>query len=88
MLDDVDDLRGDSFGDCFQLVRCPFELAVELTGGGENGQLADASSQSRFVSQIMMSGRVYRKSSGLYSRMPPGLLKPLIVSALGSTRLS
>jgi hypothetical protein len=49
MLDNVDDLPGNTLGDCFRLMRRPFELAVELAGGGENGQFANASSQSRLA---------------------------------------
>jgi hypothetical protein len=33
-------------------VGCPFYLAVELTGGCEDGQFAKASAAPRFVSQI------------------------------------
>src|SRR5215831_17070234 len=50
MLDGVDDLAGNTLGDCFRLVRRPFELAIELTGSGENGQLANT--QCRLVAQI------------------------------------
>jgi hypothetical protein len=51
-LDDFDDVAGDAFAESFGLMRCPLETTVELPGGGENGQLANASSQPRFVSQI------------------------------------
>jgi hypothetical protein len=52
MLDDFDDLSGDTLADRLRLVRRPFKLAVELTGGGENGQFANAPSQPGLVSQI------------------------------------
>src|SRR5262249_53578680 len=54
MLDDVDDLPGNTLGDCFRHVRRPFKLAVELTGGGQNGQFANTSSQSRLMTQIVI----------------------------------
>jgi hypothetical protein len=38
-------------------VRGPLKLAVELAGGGENGQFANAPSQSRLASQIMIGAR-------------------------------
>ena len=44
MLDDFDDLSGDTLADRLRLVRRPFKLAVELTGGGQNGQFATAPS--------------------------------------------
>ena len=52
MLDDFDDLRGNALAECLGFVRRPFKLAVELTGGGEDGQFANASSQPRLVAQI------------------------------------
>ena len=51
VLDDLDDLTGDAFAERLGFTRCPFELAVELMCGREDGQFANASSQSRFVSQ-------------------------------------
>ena len=52
MLDDLDDLWGNALAERLGLVRCPFKLAVELPGGGEDGQFANASSRSRLVSQV------------------------------------
>ena len=52
MLDDFDDLTGNTLAERLRLVRCPFKLAVELAGDGEDGQFANASSQSRLVPQI------------------------------------
>jgi hypothetical protein len=45
VLDDFDDVAGDAFAERLGFMRCPFELTVELTGGGEDGQFANASSQ-------------------------------------------
>ena len=74
MLDDVDDLRGNTLGDCFRLVRCPFELAIELTGSGENGQLANAPSQSRLVAQIAVERpRVPRELGTMQQNAAGGL---------------
>jgi len=33
-------------------MRCLFELTIELTGGDQNGQFSNASSEPRVVSQI------------------------------------
>ena len=52
MLDDLDDLLGNTLADRLWFVLCPFKLAVELTAGGVDGQVANASSEPRFVSQI------------------------------------
>jgi hypothetical protein len=52
MLDDFDDLPGNTLVDRLRLVSSPFKLAIELTGSGEDGQFANTSSQSRLVSQI------------------------------------
>jgi len=52
MLDDVDDLSGDTFAERLRLVRRPFKLAVELTGGSEDGQFANPSSQPSLVPEI------------------------------------
>jgi hypothetical protein len=49
MLDDVDDLLGNTLGDRLRLVSCPFELAVEFTRRSEDGQLANSSSQPSLV---------------------------------------
>ena len=52
MFDDFDDFRGNALAERLGLVRCPFKLAIELTGGGEDGQFANAPAQLRLVSQI------------------------------------
>ena len=44
MLDDCDDVLGDAFAERLGLMRRPFELAVELTRGGENGQFPNTPS--------------------------------------------
>jgi hypothetical protein len=62
VLDDFDDLPGDTLTERLRRVRHPFKLAVKLTGGSEDGQ--------------RLSGRVCRESSGLWSRIPPGPLSP------------
>ena len=54
MFDGVEDLRANALVARLGLVCCLFELAVEFTGGGENGQFPNASSQSRLVSKIMV----------------------------------
>jgi len=62
VLDDLDDLRGDTLAERLGFVRCPFELAVELTGGGEDGQFTNPTSQPRLVSQVAVeqAGHVAR----------------------------
>lgn len=52
MLDDVDDLLGNTLGDRLRLVSRPFELAVELTRRSQDGQFANPTSQSSLVPQI------------------------------------
>src|SRR6266404_3818813 len=52
VLDDFDDLQGNTLAERLRFVRCPFKLAVELAGGGGDGQFANASSKSHLVSQI------------------------------------
>src|SRR5215472_3954781 len=49
---DFDDVPGNALAERLRFVRCPFKLAVELAGGGEDGQFANASLQPRLVSQI------------------------------------
>jgi hypothetical protein len=45
MLDDFDDLAGNAFAERLGPMRCPFELTVELTGGGKDSQFANAPAQ-------------------------------------------
>lgn len=52
MLNDVDDLLGNTLGDRLRLVSRPFELAVEFTRRSEDGQLANPSSQPSLVPEI------------------------------------
>ena len=63
--------------DHFRLVRRPLELAVELTSGGENGQLANSSSLIPLVTQIAVerpsSTATARDCAALYRRDLSGL---------------
>ena len=52
VLDYFDDVAGDAFSERLGFMRCPFELTIELAGGNQNGQFANASSEPCFVSQI------------------------------------
>ena len=42
MLDDFDDLPGNTLADRLRLVSRPLKLAVELPGSGEDGQFANS----------------------------------------------
>ena len=64
MLDDVDDLRGNALAKRLRLVRRPFKLAVELTGSGQDGQLANPSSQSGLVAQIAVERSAMSRELG------------------------
>ena len=44
VLDDFDDLTRNALAERRGLVRCALKLTIELTGGSENGQFANASS--------------------------------------------
>src|SRR5207302_10214472 len=50
--EDFDGLQVSTIAESLRFVRSPFTLAVALAGGGEDGQFAIASSNSRLVSQI------------------------------------
>ena len=52
MLDYFDDVAGDAFAESRGFMRFPFELTIGLTGGDQNGQFSNASSEPCFVSQI------------------------------------
>src|SRR6266478_8956866 len=62
VLDDFDDLEGNTLAERLRFVRGPFKLAVELACGGEDGQFANASSKSRLVSQIAVEQTACRES--------------------------
>ena len=83
MLDDFDDLLGNTFANRLLFVRCPFKLAVELTGGSEDGQFANASSQSRFVSQIAVEWPGMSREVGTVEQDTAGAPQPPDRSALG-----
>jgi hypothetical protein len=83
MLDYFDDVAGDAFAERLGFMRCPFELTIELTGGDQNGQFANASSEPRFVSQIAIERPGMPRELGTMEKIPPGPLRPLSVPSVG-----
>jgi hypothetical protein len=83
VLDDFDDLRGNALAECLRFVRCPFKLAVELPGGGEDGQFANAFSQSRLVSQIAVERPGMSREFGTVEQNTAGVSQPPDRSDLG-----
>jgi len=59
-------------GERLRLVRRPFKLAVELTGGSEDGQFANASSQPRFVPEIAVDRPGASREVGAVQHDPAG----------------
>ena len=83
MLDDFDDLQGNTLAERLRFVRCPFKLAVELAGGGEDGQFANASSQPRLVSQIAVERPGMSRQLGTVQQDTAGPPQPRDRPALG-----
>ena len=83
MPDNFDDLPGNTLAERLGLVRCPLKLAIQLTGGGEDGQFANASSQSRFVSQIAVEWPGMSREVGTVEQDTAGAPQPPDRSALG-----
>ena len=88
MLYDFNDLSGDTLANRLRLVRRPFKLAVELTGSGEDGQFANASSNSRFVSQIAVERPGMSREFGTVQQDTARAPQTPDRSALGVARLS
>ncbi len=83
MLEDFDDLRGNALAKRLRLVRRPFKLAVELTRGSEDGQLANASSQPRLVPQIAVERRGMAREFGAVQQDAAGTPQTSDRPALG-----
>ena len=88
MLDDFDDLLGNTLAKRLRLVRRPFKLAVELTSSGEDSQLANASSQSRLMSEIAVERPAMSRELAAVQQDAARASQTPDRPALGSARLS